>query len=470
MRPFLLNDVRYPQSRSLRVELGAYPTKAEEVEGRRSNAEPTSENGLPMTVNQYNVRRTQAQDYSLEHAETLSSSHASTLLPLPDSEMASTVAALLTWPEDVRARTTQALRGVACMLWARARIMLFFVSLLTAWLSPTIHAPLTRAFRASMCASPLASAFTACGHADVVVMHDFAALAQVHTMMLERLFSVATVEWYLSDELAHGARNAKELAYRVDDSSLPSKKIISEDIRLLDTKTRTAANSLSKLTAGTTGTITRTHYSFNKIINVLYDANKTLTIGGPNADAVAIERKFEGTFLVASQELHEDLDALQNATYFTLTDLTDLEEHINALGVIARREDRDLSRTIAEASRVNWFGGRKASDAELDVLAEDALLLDRIRKGCTEGRAAVMASLEVVKLALSEMEYLSGLSTTRLMLNGTALTELIGDLERYKADNAAAAQKFEDERAQARAAKFDVAALRQRIALEIEEA
>ena len=62
------------------------------------------------------------------------------------------------------------------------------------------------------------------------------------------------------------------------------------------------------------------------------------------------------------------------------------------------------------------------------------------------------------------------LPTTRLLLNGTALTELIADLERYKADKDAAAEKFNEARAEARAAKFDVPALRQRIALEIDGA
>ena len=88
-------------------------------------------------------------------------------------------------------------------------------------------------------------------------MYDFSALAQLHTMMLDKLFSGAVVEWKLSNELAHNARNAKELAYRVADSSLPPKDVIAADIHKLDMETRTAADSLYKLTAGTTGAITR---------------------------------------------------------------------------------------------------------------------------------------------------------------------------------------------------------------------
>lgn len=212
------------------------------------------------------------------------------------------------------------------------------------------------------------------------------------------------------------------------------------------------------------------NYSFNKILNVLHDANRTLKIDGPNADTSAIERKLEQTFQVALYELREDLQALQNASYFTLGDLTILEEHLNALDVVARREDRDLSRIIADATQTSWFGGRKASDAEVDVLLDDALLLDRIRGECTEGRAVVLASTEIVKESLANMEYLSSLPTSRLLLSGTALPELIADMERYKADNDVAAKNYHDARAEARAAKFDVPTLRERIALEIDAA
>lgn len=195
---------------------------------------------------------------SEDHEDVLGLFDDSISLPLADSETASTAVALPTWPEVIRARTMQGMRGAARMPWAKISLVLFVVSMLTAWSTPTNHDPLARVFQSSLCASPLASSFTFCGsHTDVIVMYDFVALGQLHTMTLDKLYEGALVEGQLSNKLAHSGRSVKELAYRVEDSSLPSKDIIAHETHKLNKETRTAADSLYKLDAGTTGAITR---------------------------------------------------------------------------------------------------------------------------------------------------------------------------------------------------------------------
>ena len=113
-------------------------------------------------------------------------------------------------------------------------------------------------FKVSTCATPLHDVFTFCrGPDDIFVMHDFAALAQVHSMTLTTLHNTATALWDLPVDLAARAAVAKELAYFVLDSSLPARYTLSDDLHQLHARTRTAADSLHKLGAATTGTMTR---------------------------------------------------------------------------------------------------------------------------------------------------------------------------------------------------------------------
>ena len=129
---------------------------------------------------------------------------------------------------------------------------------LTSLFIPAIRDPALNASRSFICASPLRPSFAFCrGPQDVVVMHDFAALAQVHSMTLATLYDTAVGVWMLSDELAHQGRSAKQLAYYAEDSTLPVRDTLSRDLHLLHENTGTAANSLNKLGATTVGTVMR---------------------------------------------------------------------------------------------------------------------------------------------------------------------------------------------------------------------
>lgn len=126
------------------------------------------------------------------------------------------------------------------------------------WLSPTIREPVLSACRSSICASPFNHAFSFCrGAEDVIVMHDFTALAQVHSQTLSTLYDAAVGVWSLSDELAIQGRDAKQLAFYVEDSQLDTRSRLANDLHHLNADTKTAATSLNKLGAATVGAVMR---------------------------------------------------------------------------------------------------------------------------------------------------------------------------------------------------------------------
>lgn len=129
---------------------------------------------------------------------------------------------------------------------------------LASLLVPAIRDPVLSWSHWSICASPLGPAFTLCyGPQDVVVMHDFAALAQLHQLTLATLYDTALGVWTLSEELAHKGRGARQLAHYAEDSTLPVRDTLAHDLVLLDENTKTAANSLNRLGATTVGTVMR---------------------------------------------------------------------------------------------------------------------------------------------------------------------------------------------------------------------
>ena len=144
-------------------------------------------------------------------------------------------------------------------------------------------------------------------------------------------------------------------------------------------------------------------------------------------DTDEVTRRFQQTFLWAAAELKEDLEALQNATFFTLSDLAVLDEQINAIDATARREASALERLVKRIesksedrwSLLAWWAH---SANALELHNEDSHLLNAIRDNCENARQAVTTSSKAVGQMLSEMEYLSSLPTTRLPYRSWSVT------------------------------------------------
>ncbi|GJE95998.1 hypothetical protein PsYK624_121910 [Phanerochaete sordida] len=325
---------------------------------------------------------------------------------------------------------------------------------LASLLIPAVRNTVISTASSSVCTSPLRASFAFCrGPQDVVVMHDFAALAQIHSLTLATLYDTALGVWTLSEELAHQGRSAKQLAYYAEDSSLPVRDTIARDLHLLNENTKTAATSLNKLGATTVGTVMRTAASFERIYRTVHALNTR----GARPDAADVAATLQHTFLRAARELTADLGALQNATWFTLGDLALLEAHVHALDAAARRSDRALESALdalerRAARRLLW--ARARAEAALDAALDDAALLGALRANCAAARKAVSASAGAVTQMLAEMEYLAGLPATRLLMDGVALPQLVGDLKAYSVGIEVMLARFEDARAQERAKRW----------------
>ena len=191
----------------------------------------------------------------------------------------------------------------------------------------------------------------------------------------------------------------------------------------------------------------------------MHDVQLSLDRSPSSLDVADIAHKFTQTFLLAAAELKEDLEALQNATYFTLGDLAVLEEQVNAIDAIARREDRALEASMDRLERKaarSLLWARARAEHALDDAQEDAALVGAIRENCAHARQAVTASAKAVAQMLSEMAYLGGLPTSRLLMDGVALPQLVGDLRAYSVGIEATLIRFEDARAQERAKRWAV--------------
>ncbi|EKM51098.1 uncharacterized protein PHACADRAFT_165718 [Phanerochaete carnosa HHB-10118-sp] len=332
---------------------------------------------------------------------------------------------------------------------------------LASLLIPAVRDPAFDASLKAICTSPLRTSFTFCrGPQDVVVMHDFSALAQIHSMTLATLYDTAIGVWTLSEELAHQGRSAKQLAYYAKDSSLSVRETLSHDLHLLNENAKTSASSLNRLGATTVGTVMRTGASFERIYRIVHSVQISMDDSPlPSLDVDDIAIKFEQTFLLAVAELKEDLEALQNATSFTLGDLFVLEEQVDAIDAVARREDRALETSIEHMERKaarSLLWARARAETALDGLLDDALLVRKIRDNCEDARQAVTASAKAVAQMLAEMEYLGGLPTTRLLMDGVALPQLEEDLKACSVGIEATLDKFEGARAQERAKRWAV--------------
>ncbi|KAI5119247.1 hypothetical protein M0805_008798 [Coniferiporia weirii] len=285
----------------------------------------------------------------------------------------------------------------------------------------------------------------------LVVANDFPALANVHSLTLSALYDGATGVWRLSDELGKRRSASALLSNYVLSSTLKNKYTLSDALHKLSKGTHVASRSLNKLGARVVGTVTRTSASFEDTRRTLADVKTTVEATRVVVDVRGVQKQLDIVFHRALGELSEDLQELQSAARFTLGDLDILEERLNAVHTIARRQDKTISgeRDGVLASPWTMFG---VNDKELRDINDNLDILKEIDKYCVEAREVVLVSLNAVEMMDSEMEYLRSLpSSARL---GVAIDEQMG-LMTYRAEEISRTLgAFDEKRALERAKRY----------------
>lgn len=201
--------------------------------------------------------------------------------------------------------------------------------------------------------------------------------------------------------------------------------------------------------------------SFERIFRVVSDAQLALSAGPTSSYTPTVQdlaHKFQRAFHLAVAELREDLELLQTATSYTLGDLAVLEAQVDAIAAVARREDRaaqaDLEALDAQHNAA-WLSRTRDRVRTQQLAREgDGALALAIRKSCEEARGVIAKSSAAVAVMLADMEYLGTLPTTRLLMDGLALPELVSELKGYSAGIESTLQAFEKTRAQERAKRW----------------
>ena len=203
----------------------------------------------------------------------------------------------------------------------------------------------------------------------------------------------------------------------------------------------------------------RTASSFERLFRTVLEVEASIDEGElAVVDVRGIGDKFQQTFVLAEAELREDLSLLMDATTSTLRDLGLLEQLIDSIDIVARREGKTLDSSADELQdRINsaWFGiGIGELERKVEHMAPDRSLLSSIKRDCGSAREVAQKAMGAVDRMLADMEYLSGVQTVRMLMNGTALTDLAEELLDHRTKITATLEAFEKSNSEDRARKF----------------